>query len=131
MRASKLMRFHSMPSATGGIAHLVCARLRVAGIALAPLLSRAALTAEQIDAPGLRLTVHSQIKLLELGAEALPDDVLGFHLAQDYDLREIGYRVGKAALFAPGPPFSNSAQWWARSTGRVRATRWLCPPYGF
>ena len=90
MRASKLMRFHSMPSATGGIARLVCTRLRAAGIPLAPLLSRAALTVEQIDNPGLRLTVQSQIKILELAAEALPDDCLGFHLAQDYELREIG-----------------------------------------
>ncbi|MHB8269288.1 MAG: AraC family transcriptional regulator [Bradyrhizobium sp.] len=90
MRASRLMRFHSMPSATGGIARLVAARLRAAGIPLAPLLSRAGLTVGLIDDPGVRLTVQSQIKLLELGAEALPDDLLGFHLAQDYDLREIG-----------------------------------------
>jgi hypothetical protein len=84
------MRFHSMPSATGGIARMVCARLRAAGIQLGPLLSRAGLTVEQIDDPGIRLTVQSQIKVLELAAEALPDDFLGFHLAQDYDLREIG-----------------------------------------
>jgi AraC-like DNA-binding protein len=90
VRASKPMRFHSMPSATGGIARLVAARLRAAGIALAPLLSRAGLTVEQIDDPGVRLPVQSQIKLLELAAEALHDDFLGFHLAQDYDLREIG-----------------------------------------
>jgi AraC-like DNA-binding protein len=90
VRASKPMRFHSMPSATGGIARLVAARLRAAGIALAPLLSRAGLTLEQIDDPGVRLSVQSQIKLLELAAEALPDDFLGFHLAQEYDLREIG-----------------------------------------
>ena len=64
--------------------------MRAAGIELAPLLSRAGLTVELIDDPGVRLTVQSQIKLIELGAEALPDDFLGFHLAQDYDLREIG-----------------------------------------
>lgn len=79
-----------MPSATGGIARLVSARLCAAGIALAPLLSRAGLTLEQIDDPGVRLTVQSQIKLLELAAGALQEDLLGFHLAQDYDLREIG-----------------------------------------
>jgi AraC-like DNA-binding protein len=84
------MRFHAMPSATGGIARLVSARLRGAGIQLAPLLSRAGLTVEQIDDPSARLTVQSQIKILELAAEALQDDLLGFHLAQDYDLREIG-----------------------------------------
>ena len=90
MRASKPMRFHSMPSATGGIARLVSARLRAAGIQLDPLLSRAGLTVEQIDDPGVRLTVQGQIEFLELAAEALPDDFLGFHLAQDYELREIG-----------------------------------------
>jgi AraC-like DNA-binding protein len=84
------MRFHSMPSATGGIARLVSARLREAGIELPPLLSRAGLTVEQIDNPNTRLEVQSQIKLLELAAEALHDDLLGFRLAQDYDLREIG-----------------------------------------
>ena len=34
---------------------------------------------------------QSQIKLLEFAAEALQDDFIGFHLAQDYDLREIGF----------------------------------------
>jgi len=90
VRASGLTRFHAMPSATGGIARLVAVRLRAAGIPLAPLLSRAGLTVEQIDDPGVRLTVQSQIKLLEIAAEALHDDLLGFHLAQDYELREIG-----------------------------------------
>ena len=79
-----------MPSATGGIARLVAVRLRAAGIALAPLLSRAGLTAGQIDDASVRLPVQSQIKLLELAADALHDDLLGFHLARDYDLREIG-----------------------------------------
>jgi AraC-like DNA-binding protein len=79
-----------MPSATGGIARLVAARLRAAGIQLAPLLSRAGLTVEQIDDASVRLPVQSQIKVLELAAEALHDDFLGLHLAQDYDLREIG-----------------------------------------
>ena len=90
VRASRPMRFNSMPSATGGIARLVCARLHTAGIPLAPLLSRAGLTVGQIDDSGVRLPVQSQIKLLELASEALHDDLLGFRLAQDYDLREIG-----------------------------------------
>jgi hypothetical protein len=38
-----------MPSATGGIARLVCARMRQSGIQLNPLLSKAGLTVEQID----------------------------------------------------------------------------------
>jgi AraC-like DNA-binding protein len=90
VRASRPKSIESMPSATGGIARLVCARLRGSGIPLRPLLSKAGLTIEQIDEPGTRLAVRSQIKLLELAADALRDDLLGFHLARDYDLRELG-----------------------------------------
>jgi len=79
-----------MPSATGGIARLVFARMRKSGIPLIPLLSKAGLTVEQIDNRNARLTVRSQIRFLELAADALRDDLLGFHLALDYDLREIG-----------------------------------------
>jgi AraC-like DNA-binding protein len=90
VRASRLMRFHSMPSATGGIARLVSTRLIEAGIDPAPLLARAGLTIEQIDNRNARLSAQSQIKLLDFAADALQDDFIGFHLAQDYDLREIG-----------------------------------------
>ena len=34
--------------------------------------------------------MRSQIRFLDLAADALQDDLLGFHLARDYDLREIG-----------------------------------------
>ena len=34
--------------------------------------------------------MRDQIRFLELAADALQDDLLGFHLARDYDLREIG-----------------------------------------
>src|SRR5206468_11938450 len=40
-------------------------------------------------------------------------------------------RVGKGA-FAPCPPSRTSQQRWARGAchrARIRATRWLCPPY--
>ena len=80
----------SMPSASGGIARLVYARLLEHGIPAAPLLSKAGLSVGQIDDHGTRLKVRSQIKFLQLAAAALPDDLLGFHLARDYDLREIG-----------------------------------------
>ena len=80
----------TVPSASGGITRLACARLRDAGIQLAPLLSRAGVTEEQIEDRGARIKVRSQIKFLELAAQALQDEFLGFHLARDYDLREIG-----------------------------------------
>ena len=90
MRASRLMRLHAIPSATGNTARLVSTRLIEAGIDPAPLLARAGLTVEQIDNRNARLSAQSQIKLLAFAADALQDDFIGFHLAQDYDLREIG-----------------------------------------
>ena len=88
--AARSPQLQAMPSATGGIARLVWARLREAGIQADGLLSKARLTLEQIQDRKARLSVESQIKFLELGAEALHDDALGFHLARDFDLREIG-----------------------------------------
>ena len=38
----------------------------------------------------MRLTVRSQIALLDEAAIALQDDCLGFTLARDFDLRELG-----------------------------------------
>jgi AraC-like DNA-binding protein len=79
-----------MPTATGGIARLVCARMRQSGFDLNPLLSKVGLTVEQIDNRNVRVKARSQIRLLELAADALQDNLLGYHLARDYDLREIG-----------------------------------------
>ena len=61
----------SMPSASGGIARLVYARLLENGIPAAPLLSKAGLSVEQIDDRSVRLRVRSQIRFLQLGADAL------------------------------------------------------------
>jgi AraC-like DNA-binding protein len=74
----------------GGIARLACAVVKEAGIELAPLLSRAGLTIQQIDDDSARISVRSQIRLIGLAAEAMQDELLGFHLASDFDLREIG-----------------------------------------
>jgi AraC-like DNA-binding protein len=88
--ALRKLRFDSLPSASGGIARLVCARLRKAKIPVRPLLAKAGLTVAQIDNRDARVTVQSQIKLLELAAPALGNDLLGFHLARDCELRELG-----------------------------------------
>jgi len=90
MRSSKPQDFSSIPSATGGIARLACARMREAGKGTAAVLSGAGLRAEQVDDPTVRLEVRTQIKVLELAAQELQDDFLGFHLARSFDLREIG-----------------------------------------
>ena len=38
----------------------------------------------------VRLEVAKEMKILELAAEELQDAFFGFHLARDFDLREIG-----------------------------------------
>jgi AraC-like DNA-binding protein len=51
---------------------------------------KAGVTRQQVEEEDVWLTVQGQIKLAELIADALQDDLLGFHLARDADLREIG-----------------------------------------
>jgi Arabinose-binding domain of AraC transcription regulator, N-term len=76
--------------AGGGLSRLATARLESAGVPVAPLLKRAGLTPELIAEPEERLSVRSQIALLDEAAIALKDDGIGFTLARDFDLREIG-----------------------------------------
>jgi AraC-like DNA-binding protein len=80
----------SIPMAGGGLSRLAIARLKSAGVPVAPLLKRVGLTPEAIADPEERLSVRSQIALLDEAAIALKDDCLGFTLARDFDLREIG-----------------------------------------
>ena len=87
----------SMPGAAGGVTRLAYARARQAGIDLAPLLREAGLREKQVEDVDARLGVRSQITFLNLVAEALPDELLGFHLAQTPDLRELGLLYYAAA----------------------------------
>src|SRR5258708_19787483 len=80
----------SIPMAGGGLSHLAIARLKSAGVEVAPLLRRVGLTPEVIADPEERLSVRSQVALLDEAAIALKDDCLGFTLARDHDPREIG-----------------------------------------
>jgi AraC-like DNA-binding protein len=79
------------PSAAGSIARLACAQLKKAMVELEPILKKAGLTLQQIEDPKARLKVADQIRLLNLAAGALQDNLLGFHLAQPPDLREFGF----------------------------------------
>src|SRR5262249_55095251 len=60
------------------------------GIKADTLLRKAGLTRRQIENPEVRLTVQSQIRFLDLAGAALRDQLLGFHLAQALELRELG-----------------------------------------
>jgi AraC-like DNA-binding protein len=90
MNDPSIDHFNALPSATGGITRLACARATEAGIEVDSLLRKAGLTRQQVDDRGARLAVKDQISFLELAAAALEDDFLGFHLARSFDLRTIG-----------------------------------------
>src|SRR5262249_27414836 len=81
---------HTVPSAAGTVVRMACARLRVAELPLAPLLDKAGLTTDEVEDPNRRIEVSAQVKFLRAAADALQDDLLGFRLSQDFDLREIG-----------------------------------------
>src|SRR5215469_15720396 len=80
----------SIPMAGGGLSRLAIAHLKSAGVLVEPLLRRAGLAPELIADPEERLSVRSQVALLDEAAIALKDDCLGFTLARDFDPREIG-----------------------------------------
>ena len=90
MQFARSDSFNSIPSATGGIARLACARLDAMGKDPIIILSKAGLTPEEVRDPASRMEVQTQINLLELVAEEVQDEWLGFHLACSFDLREIG-----------------------------------------
>jgi hypothetical protein len=79
-----------LPVATGGISRLAYRRALIAGIDPEAQLQKAGLTRAQMENPRATIKVRDQIKFLNLMASAVGDDFLGFHLAQDCDLREIG-----------------------------------------
>ena len=90
MRSGMPDGFCSIPSATGGIARLACARLRELGNDVAAVLAEVGARPEQVNDDAIRLEVPKQIRILELASEKLKDGLLGFHLARNFDLREIG-----------------------------------------
>jgi AraC-like DNA-binding protein len=90
-------RLGAIPTATGTIARLAYARARETGLELKALLKKAGLTHQEIEDRSARVTVRRQIQFLNLLANDLDDPLLGFHLAQMFDLREFGYLYYVAA----------------------------------
>jgi AraC-like DNA-binding protein len=90
MGSRKPRKLRSVPSASGEITRLALARLREHGKDVATVLSKVGLTLQEANDPAVRLEVPTQIKILELVAEELKDDLLGFHLARSFELRRIG-----------------------------------------
>ena len=82
---------NAMPPTAGGvIARLAVARLIANGVDPAPILRQAHLSIDQIADPQGRIAVSSQITVLNAAADVLRNDVLGFQLAQTFELREAG-----------------------------------------
>ena len=81
----------TIPNANGTLARLAYAHVMASGIDPRPFLESANLTVQQIKHVNHRLRVKDQITFLNLSATALQDDLLGFHLAQTVDLRQLGF----------------------------------------
>jgi AraC-like DNA-binding protein len=84
-------RFGAVPSSAGTLSRHAFYRARDAGIDVASLMVNAGVTLQQVQDDSIRVTVPGQIKFVELVANALQDNLLGFHLAQNVDLREMGF----------------------------------------
>lgn len=87
---SPVTRVTRFPETTGGAARIAYGRLRAAGIPAQALLASAGLTRRQLSDPGSRFHSRAQMDFLGLAAESLSDDLLGFHMAQEIELREVG-----------------------------------------
>ena len=99
MPQSGLKQISSLRSCGGLLSRLAYARARQEGIDVEPLLRKAGLTVEAIENKDAPLGVRNQIKFVELVANAVHDNLLGFHLAYTCDPREIGllYYVAASA----------------------------------
>src|ERR1700745_2201275 len=90
MRDSGTKRLDTIPEAGGAIARLAYAHASAKGANADVLLREAGLSRGQIDDPDSRFEVRSQIRFLNLVAKTLNDDLLGFHLSQNFDPRTAG-----------------------------------------
>jgi len=90
MRSSKSLPRNIQISAAGNIARFAYDFALRKGADVDRLLRKAGLSRAQMDNPNARVRVKSQIKFLDLVAEAIDDDLLGFHLSLHFDLRMAG-----------------------------------------
>src|ERR1700692_4251263 len=83
----------------GILSRVAVRRAKREGVEVGPLLEQAGLTMKAIEDRNAALPVPKQIKFVELVAAALGDKLLVFHIAEDFDFREIGllYYVAASA----------------------------------
>src|SRR5258708_25689846 len=107
---------------TDGVAtRLAIRELKKAKIDPGPLLAKAAISVLKFGEEPKRVGAESQIRFLEIAAEALGDSALGLHLAQHFCLRECGmiYYV-LAASPNRGEAIRNLARYLAVSNESIR-----------
>lgn len=80
----------ALPTAVGVLSRLAAERAVQAGIDIDALFSKAGIPITVMNDPSVRVAVRNQIQFLNLVADALKDNLLGFHIAQEFDLRELG-----------------------------------------
>src|ERR1700742_3403347 len=88
MRSGTPDGFCSIPSATGALARLACARLREHGKDVAAVLAEVGARPEQVNDDTIRLEVPKQIRILEIASEELQDELLRFSPPRVFCLRE-------------------------------------------
>jgi AraC-like DNA-binding protein len=99
MASQAIKEIGSFRRCAGVLSRVASRRAKREGLEIGPLLEQAGLTLKAIEDRNATLPVSNQIKFVELLAGALGDELLGFHIAQDFDFREIGllYYVAASA----------------------------------
>jgi len=120
-RRAKLSTTDLFLTANAVVTRLAMRELKKAKVDPAPLLARAGISLLKLGEEPKRVAAQSQIRFLEIAAEALNDSALGLHLAQDFDLRECGmlYYV-LAASQNLGEAIHNLARYLAVSNESLR-----------
>ena len=80
-----------VPRTVGVLARLAYDHATRQGLRLDPLLKQAGLARQLIRDRAAPLMVRGQMAFVNLVSRALGDDLLGFHLAQHYDPRQLGW----------------------------------------
>ncbi|MBF9233895.1 AraC family transcriptional regulator [Microvirga alba] len=80
----------ALPTSAGLLSRLAAERVLKAGISLEPLMKKSGLPLTLMTDPDIRVGARGQIDFINLVAEALNDTLLGFHIAQEFEARELG-----------------------------------------
>jgi len=91
MKNREWKQFGAVRNCGGLITRLAYAKGKAAGIDIGRLLTRAGLTAKEINNEQAQLSVKRQIKFIHFVAEDIGATDFGFHLAQDFDLRKTSF----------------------------------------